>query len=43
MIFVSKEMSLLIVAHDENLEEKVGMKSGEIENSCEFLDYMYYY
>src|SRR6266540_796010 len=26
----------------ENLEEKVGMKSGKIENSCENLDYMYY-
>ena len=42
MIFVSKETSSLVVAHDENLEEKVGMKSGKIENSCEFLDYMYY-
>ena len=26
-----------IFGHDENLEEKVGMKSGKIENSCEFL------
>ena len=26
----------------ENLKEKVGMKSGKIENSCENLDYMYY-
>ncbi len=31
-----------IFGHDENLEEKVGMKSGKIENSCEFLNYMYY-
>ncbi len=31
-----------IFGHDENLEEKVGIKSGKIENSCEILDYMYY-
>ena len=31
-----------IFGHDEILEEKVGMKSGKIEHSCEFLDYMYY-
>ncbi len=31
-----------IFAYVENLEEKVGMESGKIENSCEFLDYMYY-
>ncbi len=42
MIFVSKETSSLVVAHGENLEEKVGMKRGKIENLCEFLDYMYY-
>ena len=26
----------------KNLEEKVGMKRGKIENSCKNLDYMYY-
>ena len=31
-----------IFAHGKNLEEKVGLKSRKIENSCEFLDYMYY-
>ena len=31
-----------IFGHGKNLEEKVGMESGKIENSCEFLDYMYY-
>ncbi len=31
-----------IFAHGENLEEKVRMKRGKIENFCEFLDYMYY-
>jgi len=40
---VSEEMSSLVVAHGENLEEKVGMKSEKIEkNPCENLDYMYY-
>jgi len=31
-----------IFGHDENLEEKVEMKSRKIENSCEILNYMYY-
>ena len=31
-----------IFEHGENLEEKVRMKSGKIENFCENLDYMYY-
>ena len=31
-----------IFGHGENLEEKVGLKSRKIENSCENLDYMYY-
>ncbi len=31
-----------IFRHGKNLEEKVGMKSGKIKNSCEILDYMYY-
>jgi len=31
-----------IFGHSENLKEKVGMKSRKIENSCKFLDYMYY-
>ena len=31
-----------IFGHGENLKEKVGMKSVKIENSCEFLNYMYY-
>ena len=34
--------SFEIFGHDENLEEKVGIKSGKLENSCEILDYMYY-
>ncbi len=42
VILVGEEMSSLIVAHGENLEEKVGIKSGKIENSCEILDYIYY-
>src|SRR6266542_4335437 len=33
---------LEFLGHGENLEEKVGMKSRKIKNSCEFLDYMYY-
>jgi len=31
MILVGKETSLLIVTYGENLEEKIGMKSGKIE------------
>ena len=32
MILVSKKTSSLVVAHGENLEEKIGMESGKIEN-----------
>ncbi len=42
MILVDKEMSSLVIIHDENLEKKVEMKSEKIENSCEILNYMYY-
>ena len=31
-----------IFGYGEDLEEKVGMKSRKIKNSCENLDYMYY-
>jgi len=42
VILVSKETSSLIITYDKILEEKVGMKSEKMENSCENLGYMYY-